>query len=33
MLTQGDKLNFKITTFEDLTLFKALLKLGNIEVV
>lgn len=33
MLTLGDKLNFKITTFEDLTLFKALLKLGNIEVV
>lgn len=32
-LTQGDKLNFKITTFEDLTLFKALLKLGNIEVI
>lgn len=33
MLTKGDKLNFKITTFEDLTLFKALLRLGNIEVV
>lgn len=32
-LTEGDKLNFKITTFEDLTLFKALLKLGKIEVV
>lgn len=33
MLTQGDKLNFKITTFEDLMLFKALIKLGNIEVL
>lgn len=32
-LTLGDKLNFKITTFEDLTLFKALLKLGKIEVI
>ena len=32
-LSLGDKLNFKITTFEDLSLFKALLKLGEIEVI
>jgi len=32
-ITLGDKLNFKITTFEDLSLFKALIKLGKIEVI
>lgn len=31
-LVQGDKLNFKITTFEDLMLFKAILKMGKLEV-
>ncbi|WP_342559393.1 2-C-methyl-D-erythritol 4-phosphate cytidylyltransferase [Metasolibacillus sp. FSL K6-0083] len=32
-LIMGDKLNFKVTTFEDLLLFKAILKLGKIEVI
>ncbi|MEK8196571.1 2-C-methyl-D-erythritol 4-phosphate cytidylyltransferase [Lysinibacillus sp. FSL M8-0134] len=32
-LVMGDKLNFKVTTFEDLLLFKAILKLGKIEVI
>lgn len=31
-LVNGDKFNFKITTFEDLTLFKAILKMGKLEV-
>ena len=31
-LVEGDKLNFKITTVEDLMLFKALLKMGRLEV-
>lgn len=30
-LVQGDKLNFKITTMEDLLLLKAIVKLGNME--
>lgn len=29
----GDKLNFKITTFEDLVLLKAVIKLGKLEVL
>lgn len=29
----GDKLNFKITTFEDLLLLKAVIKLGKLEVL
>lgn len=32
-LVKGDKLNFKITTFEDLILFKALVKLNKLEVL
>ncbi|MBG9454826.1 2-C-methyl-D-erythritol 4-phosphate cytidylyltransferase [Lysinibacillus sphaericus] len=32
-LVKGEKLNFKVTTFEDLLLFKAILKLGSIEVI
>ena len=30
-LIQGDKLNFKVTTFEDLMLLKAIIKLGKVE--
>lgn len=30
---KGDKLNFKITTFEDLVLLKAIIKLGKLEVL
>lgn len=30
-LVNGDKLNFKITTFEDLMLLKAIIKLGKVE--
>ncbi|MBN1072375.1 2-C-methyl-D-erythritol 4-phosphate cytidylyltransferase [Clostridium botulinum] len=30
-LVQGDKLNFKITTMEDLLLLKAIVKIGNME--
>lgn len=32
-LVSGDKLNFKITTFEDLLLLKAVIKLGKLEVI
>lgn len=32
-LVNGDKLNFKITTFEDMLLFKAIIKLGKLEVM
>lgn len=32
-LVNGDKLNFKITTFEDLILLKAVIKLGKLEVL
>ena len=32
-LVRGDKLNFKITTFEDLLLLKAVIKLGKTEVI
>lgn len=32
-LVNGDKLNFKITTFEDLLLLKAVIKLGKLEVL
>lgn len=32
-LVKGDKLNFKITTFEDLLLFKSVIKLGKLEVI
>lgn len=32
-LVKGDKLNFKITTFEDLLLLKAVIKLGKLEVI
>ena len=31
-LVEGDKLNFKITTFDDLMMLKALLKIGKAEV-
>lgn len=31
-LVRGDKMNFKITTFDDYTLFKAVLKMGKTEV-
>lgn len=30
-LVEGDKLNFKITTMEDLLLLKAIVKIGNVE--
>lgn len=30
-LVKGDKLNFKITTFEDLMILKAIIKLGKVE--
>ncbi|EHJ02134.1 2-C-methyl-D-erythritol 4-phosphate cytidylyltransferase [Clostridium sp. DL-VIII] len=32
-LVQGDKLNFKITTMEDLVLLKAIVKIGNVESI
>lgn len=32
-LIKGDKLNFKITTFEDMLLLKAVIKLGKLEVM
>ncbi len=32
-LVEGDKLNFKITTFDDLMMLKALLKIGKTEVL
>ncbi|KRU25378.1 2-C-methyl-D-erythritol 4-phosphate cytidylyltransferase [Clostridium sporogenes] len=32
-LVQGDKLNFKITTFEDLTILKSIIKMGKLEVI
>ncbi|EDT79015.1 2-C-methyl-D-erythritol 4-phosphate cytidylyltransferase [Clostridium perfringens] len=32
-LVKGDKLNFKITTFEDLLLLKSIIKLGKLEVL
>ena len=32
-LVEGDKLNFKITTFDDLMMLKALLKIGKSEVL
>lgn len=32
-LVEGDKLNFKITTFDDLMMLKALLKIGKTEVI
>ena len=32
-LVEGSKLNFKITTFDDLMILKALLKLGKSEVL
>lgn len=32
-LVEGEKLNFKITSFEDLTLLKAIIKLGNTEML
>ena len=32
-LVQGSKLNFKITTFDDLMILKALLKIGKSEVI
>jgi D-ribitol-5-phosphate cytidylyltransferase len=32
-LVQGDKLNFKITTMEDLLLLKAIVKIGNVESI
>lgn len=32
-LVEGDKLNFKITTFDDLMILKALLKIGRSEVL
>lgn len=32
-LVKGDKLNFKITTFEDLILLKSLVKLNKLEVL
>ena len=32
-LVEGDKLNFKITTFDDLMMLKALLKIGKAEVL
>lgn len=32
-LVEGDKLNFKITTFDDLMMLKALLKIGRSEVL
>ncbi|EQB88373.1 2-C-methyl-D-erythritol 4-phosphate cytidylyltransferase [Clostridium punense] len=31
-LVKGDKLNFKVTTFEDLLLLKSIIKLGKLEV-
>ena len=31
-LVNGDRLNFKITTFDDLMMLKALLKIGKTEV-
>lgn len=32
-LVNGDKLNFKITTFEDLLLLKSVIKIGKLEVI
>ena len=32
-LVEGDKLNFKITTFDDLMMLKALLKIGKYDVL
>ena len=32
-LVEGDKLNFKVTTFEDLMILKAVIKMGKLEVM